>query len=298
MFDILSSQPRITNLVPFEFIDLLRALGRLPMSGKRQKLPTKRGRASEDPTPNYNVTRFVNESAADWFGTICKNRSFIKEKGFHYPNDFFRKTITAKGWRALCQPPHPAAMSVVREFYANLASHVLKKVRVRGVLVDFSAESINSYYSLAHVPLEPFDRLYEHPDYPEVIRVLTNGRGEWKLNSAGHAVYFKAKHLAFIPKVWHHFISSRLVPTTNVCEVTAKRALLNYAIIQDIPFDVGQVIEDAILHNRDAKMNLGHPFLIFGLCKRAGVHLDDNEAWLHPIKAIYVKRGQTGCPTT
>ena len=185
---------------------------------------------------------------------------------------------------------HPTAMSVVREFYANLASHVLKKVRVRGVLVDFSAESINSYYSLAHVPSEPFDRLYKHPDYPEVIRVLTNGRVEWKINSEGHAVHFKAKHLAFIPKVWHHFITSRLVPTTNVCEVTAKRALLNYAIIQDIPFDVGQVIEDAILHNRDAKMNLGHPF------KRAGVPLDDNEAWLHPIKAISVKKDKPGVP--
>ena len=266
------------------------------MSGKRQNLPRKRGRPSEDSTPNYDVSRLVNEKAADRFGIICKNRSFIKEKGFHHPDDFFRKTIAAKGWRALCQPPHPAAMSVVREFYANLVSHVLKKVRVRGILVDISAESINSYYSLDHVPSEPFNRLYEHPDYPEVIRVLTNGRGEWKINNEGHAVHFKAKHLAFIPKVWHHFITSRLVPTTNVCEVTAKRALLNYAIIQDIPFDVWQVIEDAILHNRDAKMNMGHPFLIFGLCKRAGVPLDDNEAWLHPIKAISVKRDKPGVP--
>ena len=187
-------------------------------------------------------------------------------------------------------------MSVVREFYANLASHVLKKVQVRGVLVDFSTESINRFYSLEYVPSEAFDRLHEHPDYPEVIRVLTNGRGEWKINSAGHAVNFKAKHLAFIPKVWHHFITSRLIPTTNVCEVTAQRALLNYAILQDIPFDVGQVIEDAILHNRDAKMNLGHPFLIFGLYKQAGVPLDDNEAWLHPIKAISVKRDTPGVP--
>ena len=264
------------------------------MSGKRKKLPTKWSRSSDDPAPTYDVTRFVNASAADWFGTICKNRSFIKEKGFHHPEDFFRKTIAAKGWRALCQPPHPAAMSVVREFYANLDSHVLKKVRVRGILVDFSAESVNSFYSLDHVPSEPFNLLYEHPNYPEVIRVLTNGQGEWKINSAGHAVYFKAKHLAFIPKVWHHFITSRLIPMTNVCEVNAKCALLNYAIIQDLPFDVGQVIEDAILHNRDVKMNLGHPFLIFGLCKRAEVPFDDTETWLHPIKAISVKRDTPG----
>ena len=182
------------------------------MLGKRQKLTAKWGRVSKEPTPNFDLTKFVNEGAADRFGTICKNRSFIKEKGFHYPDDFFRKTIANKGWRALCQPPRPAATSVVREFYANLASHVVKKVRVRGVLVDFSTQSINQFYNLDPVPPEPFDWLYEWLDYPEILKVMTNGQGEWKLNSEGHAVHFKAKHLAYIPKVWHHFItSSRLV---------------------------------------------------------------------------------------
>ena len=100
------------------------------MSGKRQKLPAKRSRPSEAQTPAFDASRFINESAADRFSIICKNRSFIKEKGFHHPDDFFRKTIERKGWRALCQPPRPAAMGVVREFYANLAAHVIKKVRV------------------------------------------------------------------------------------------------------------------------------------------------------------------------
>ena len=109
-------------------------------------------------------------------------------------------------------------------------------------------------------------------------------------------MHFKAKHLAYIPKVWHHFITSRLIPTINVCEVTAKRALLNYAIIQDIPFDVMQVIKDAILYNRDAKMNLKDPFLIYGLCKQVEVPLEDNEAWIHLIKAIMVKKDKPGGP--
>ena len=43
-------------------------------------------------------------------------------------------------------------------------------------------------------------------------------------------------------------------------------------------------------------MNLGHPFLIYGLCKRTGVPLEDNEAWLHPIKTISVKRDKPGVP--
>ena len=162
---------------------------------------------------------------------------------------------------------------VVRELYTNLAAHVLKKVRVHGFFVDFNAKSINAYYNLEPENVEPYDRLYAHPNYPEILRMLTNGQGEWKLNNEGHYVHFKAKHLAYIPKVWHRFITSRLIPTMNVCEVTAKRALLNYAIIQDIPFDVNRVIEDAVLYNRDAKMNLNHPFLIYGLCKNAGVPL-------------------------
>ena len=115
------------------------------MSSKGQKFPTKRGRASENPTPNFDITKFINEGATDRFSTICKNRSFIKEKGFHHLDDFFLKTIATKGWRALCQPSRPTATSVVREFDANLASHVVKKVQVRGVLVYFSAESINEF---------------------------------------------------------------------------------------------------------------------------------------------------------
>ena len=43
-------------------------------------------------------------------------------------------------------------------------------------------------------------------------------------------------------------------------------------------------------------MNLGHPFLIYGLGKNAGVSLEDNEAWIHPIKAIVVKKDKSSVP--
>ena len=126
-----------------------------PMSSKKQKLSSKRNRASEEPTHDYDHEKFVNESAAEKFDLISKNRSFIKEKGFHHPDDFFRKTIANKGWRALCQPLRPTATSVVREFYANLASHILKRVRVHGMLVKFSTMSINRYYNLEWLTLRP-----------------------------------------------------------------------------------------------------------------------------------------------
>ena len=72
--------------------------------------------------------------------------------------------------------------------------------------------------------------------------------------------------------------------------------MLNYAIIQEIPFDVGQVIEDAILYNKDAKMNIEHPFLIYVLCKQAWMPLGDSEAWIHPINAIMVMKDKSSIP--
>ena len=114
-----------------------------PMLRKEQKLSSKRSRGSEEPTHDYDHEKFFNESAAEKFVLVLKNMSFIKEKGFHHPDDIFRKTIANKGWRALCQPPRLATTSVVREFYSNLAAHVLKRVVMHGVVVDFNAKSIN-----------------------------------------------------------------------------------------------------------------------------------------------------------
>ena len=198
------------------------------MSSKKRKMSLKGSRTNDEPSQAYDHSKFVNESAAEKFGLIFSNRSFIKEKGFQHPDDFFRKTIARKGWGALCQPLRPTATMVVRGFYTNLLAHVLKKVCVCGVLVNFGVKSINRYYNLETVNFEAFDRLHEHPDNLEVLRLLTHGRGEWKLNNEGHAVHFKAKHLAYIPKVWHHCITSCLISTTNFCKVTTKRALLNF----------------------------------------------------------------------
>ena len=152
---------------------------------KKQKQSSKRSRASEEPTHSYDHHIFFNESTAEKFSLISKNRPFIKEKGFHHPDDFFHKTIANKGRRALFQPLNPVSSSVVRDFYANLAPHILKKVWVHELLVDFSAMSINRYYNLEPANPESYDRLKENPNYSKVLRMLTNRQGEWKLNSEG-----------------------------------------------------------------------------------------------------------------
>ena len=100
------------------------------MSSKRQKLSSKKSRRVDEQPKDFDRTKFVNVGTVEKFTLILNNRSFIKEKGFHHPDNFFRQTIINKGWGVLCQPPRLVATMVVREFYANLASLVVKKVKV------------------------------------------------------------------------------------------------------------------------------------------------------------------------
>ena len=140
-------------------------------------MSSKSSRVNEEPSTAHDHDKFVNESTVEKFSLISANHSFIKEKGFQYPDDFFRKTIARKRWGTLCQPPRSASTMVVQEFYASLAAHI-KKVRVHGVLVEFSAKSINRYYNLKPVNPEAYDWLHENANYPEVLRILTNGQGK------------------------------------------------------------------------------------------------------------------------
>ena len=117
-------------------------------------MSSKKSRRMAKPTKDYDHEKFVNLGASKKFTLILVNLSFIKEKGFHHP-----ETIAKKGWKALCQPLRPAATMVMREFYPYLASHVVKKVRVRGVLVDFNAKSTNEFYNLESVNDEAYNRL-------------------------------------------------------------------------------------------------------------------------------------------
>ena len=67
------------------------------MSSKKQKLSSKKSRRVEKPIEEYDQEKFINLGASKKFTLISMNRSFIKEKGFHHPKDFFTKTITTKG---------------------------------------------------------------------------------------------------------------------------------------------------------------------------------------------------------
>ena len=72
------------------------------MSSKKKKLSSKRSHRVEEPVEDYDRTKFVNLEASKRFTLISTNRSFIKEKGFHHLEDFFKKTIAKNMVEVTC----------------------------------------------------------------------------------------------------------------------------------------------------------------------------------------------------
>ena len=69
-------------------------------------MTAKRGRTSEEPAHRYDLEKFVNESTAEKFGLISKNRSFIKDKGFHHLEDFFPQSHCEQGVEGTMPTPY------------------------------------------------------------------------------------------------------------------------------------------------------------------------------------------------
>ena len=86
-------------------------------------------------------------------------------------------------------------------------------------------------------------------------------------------------------KLWHIFIAHNLHSSYNIFEVTKAKAICLYAIVKNIYFDVGKMIEENILSNISARCTktFGHPTLITALCLQHKVMVGSNEERIQPM---------------
>ena len=86
-------------------------------------------------------------------------------------------------------------------------------------------------------------------------------------------------------KLWHVFIENNLHYSYNIYEVTKAKAICLYAIVKNIYFDVGKMIEEDILSNINARCTktFGHPALITALCLQHKVMVGSNEDRIQPM---------------
>ena len=117
--------------------------GKMPKKAVVSKRP--RGSSST----KYDKTRFASMEAEARFNDSVTCRSRLKERGFDIDLEnpkieYFQRIIQSRGWQLFCKHPKVAAMTVVRDFYANAVKNTSTPVVfVRGKQVQYDASMIN-----------------------------------------------------------------------------------------------------------------------------------------------------------
>ncbi|KAJ4715171.1 DEAD-box ATP-dependent RNA helicase 56-like isoform X2 [Melia azedarach] len=229
--------------------------------------------------------KFVSAKASErYINSLC-NKIPISERGLDILEYSSKSIINSRKWQHFCEQPSAAIIPLVREFYANAREHTHGRIRIRGKEVRFDKDAINAYFSLPSI--EDFDTYYKSVDINEMVQLLCPYGTIWKTTSKGVPISFPTKDMSPESRIWHYFISARILPTTHTSNVNLERAVLNYAIRTDKPIDVGSILYNNILYSaRTVSVGLYYPSLITDLCCQAGVPTDAREELQHPTATL------------
>ena len=206
-------------------------------------VPQKRRTESSSRTPPplpEDLEKFITYEAEWLYHESLYNSTFVQKCGFPTSNVYFTFMIENKGWTKLCEHPPPGIALVVREFHSNLRFREDLRVYVCGKGVNFDAATINRTYNTGP--------LFQNTYYEMMMRALTKGKCEWKQHpSTFEVTTFPMAALRSVPKAWYNFLCVTLKPSLHLSTVTKDKAILLYAIVKDIKFDLGYVIESGII---------------------------------------------------
>ncbi|KAH0761031.1 hypothetical protein KY290_017104 [Solanum tuberosum] len=174
------------------------------------------------------------------------------------------------------QDPSECNISVVREFYANwkpdARSHF---VTVRGVEVQLTPSAINQLLGTADSPSDVLTTINISPPYQQIRHALSGAQSTAKWIRHGHRGYHQSypyAHMNREGRIWLKMVMNCLIPGLHFTEVTRDRVCLVYALMKDLPINVGAVLKLAM---RKARVHRGRRYTFGGLitnfCRRAGV---------------------------
>ncbi|PIN18678.1 hypothetical protein CDL12_08647 [Handroanthus impetiginosus] len=120
---------------------------------------------------------------------------------------------------------------------------------VRGKNIKFSARTINSLFGTPSIdtPGEVQEFLENHPPLDTICELICRDNPQWTLSRLNEPIHFPRTTLTFAADNWLRFVSARLLPSSHTSEVTRERAVMIYAILTDVPFDIGHFLHRSIL---------------------------------------------------
>ncbi|PIN15990.1 hypothetical protein CDL12_11358 [Handroanthus impetiginosus] len=115
---------------------------------------------------------------------------------------------------------------------------------VKGKNINFSARTINSLFGTPSIdaPGELQEFLEDHSPLDIICELISNN--------------------------WLRFVSARLLPSSHTFEVTNERAIMIFAILTYVSFDIGHFLHKSIWNSAMGGLTVGlyHPSLITELC--------------------------------
>lgn len=149
------------------------------------------------------------------------------------------------------------------------------EVRVRGKIVAFDSKAINEFYNMPNVAVDGYRAFMQGPmDYMDFAYIVPSRS---YVEDQGRRGYFKLQGYQF-EKYLFLLVTSRIMPSSHMSDVTKDRATLVYLIKQGKSIDIGKIFQASILHDVRGSTTTGmpHSSLITDLCQYVGVTWDDS----------------------
>ena len=220
------------------------------MASKKMKFTASR------PREPYDTTRVISEGIWERYAQNVHSQNILMERNiilYVTEYDEFRRELDRRSWhKALTmQLDGHIDVALVKEFYANIYDPEDKsprQVRVRGKLIKFDAESLNSFLETP-VILEPgehyttYSRFCHSCPNPQefAARLCILGCG-FVLNTEGAPWKLLRKDLTTLAKTWTVLSYSNLAPTSHTSDLNMDRARLVYGLVMKMDMDLGSLI--------------------------------------------------------
>ena len=257
----------------------------------------------------YDRSRFVSQEAWDRYSDNVLARNILPERNVKlYITEFddFRRELIRRNWHKKLTNLTEGSIDVaiVKEFYANLyvpKDKYPKQVRVRGHLIKFDVDSLNTFLETPVVveqgeSLPSYSRFARlRPDPQELAaRLCIPGRG-FVLIAEGLPWNLLRKDLTTLAQTWSVLSYSNLAPTSHTSDLNLDRAKLVYGLVMKMNMNLGSLISGQIsLIAQSNSSRLGFPALITALCKARGVTSDSLtfESLSPTINLAYIKNNR------
>jgi len=197
------------------------------------------------PQAKYDRSKFSSQEAWDRFTENILGWKILLERNVKlYVTELveFRRELERRNWHKelINFADGSIDVAIVKEFYANLydpEDKSPKQVRVRGHLIKFDSDALNTFFRTSVVieegeSLPTYSRFAQlRPDLQELAARLCIPKRGFELNADRLPLKILRKNLTTLAQTWSVLSFSNLAPTSHTSDITLDRARLIYGII-------------------------------------------------------------------